>query len=140
VFGANVVMYECLRKANNVLKYLGCMQGLGTGAPLGQLLVLERLEGVALVRLTRKASMVAAAAQLPRDFDKLKEGALLPGYVASVTADAVFVRFLDKLTGRTGIYGCLCLFLTTSLAMSPLLCLSLSLLVSFTMVPPSLCL
>ena len=55
-----------------------------------------------MVKLTRKASLLAAAAQLPSGFSALKGGALLPGYVASVTADSVFVRFLGNLTGRAG--------------------------------------
>ena len=31
---------------------------------------------------------------------QVREAALLPGFVASVTADAVFVRFLGSLTGE----------------------------------------
>ena len=34
--------------------------------------------------------------------EDVKEGMLAPGYVANVTADAVFVRFLGALTGRAG--------------------------------------
>jgi ribosomal protein S1 len=34
---------------------------------------------------------------------QVKETALLPGYVASVSGDAVFVRFLAGVTGRAGI-------------------------------------
>ena len=52
--------------------------------------------------MTRKASLVAAAAQLPAAIEDVKEGTLAPGYVANVTADAVFVRFLGSLTGRAG--------------------------------------
>lgn len=33
----------------------------------------------------------------------MKETSLLPGYVASVSGDAVFVRFLAGRTGRAGI-------------------------------------
>lgn len=53
--------------------------------------------------MTRKASLVAAAAQLPAAIEDVKEGTLAPGYVANVTADAVFVRFLGSLTGRAGL-------------------------------------
>ena len=52
--------------------------------------------------MTRKASLLAAAAQLPATMEDVKEGMLAPGYVANVTADAVFVRFLGALTGRAG--------------------------------------
>jgi rRNA biogenesis protein RRP5 len=49
--------------------------------------------------VTRKHSLVAAAQQLPSSSSDVKEGAVLPGYVASVTGDAVFVRFLAGVTG-----------------------------------------
>ena len=52
--------------------------------------------------MTRKASLVAAAAALPAAIEDLREGTLTPGYVASVTGDSVFVRFLGDLTGRAG--------------------------------------
>jgi hypothetical protein len=55
-----------------------------------------------VVKVTRKASLVAAAAALPASIEGLKEGMLSPGYVASVTGDSVFVRFLGSLTGRAG--------------------------------------
>ena len=64
--------------------------------------MLERLERLGMVRLTRKASLLAAAASLPRAITDVTEGRIAPGYVASVTPDAVFVRFLAGLTGRAG--------------------------------------
>lgn len=51
-------------------------------------------------QVTRKASMVAAAAALPAAVEAVTAGAKLPGYVAHVTGDAVFVRFLGAVTGR----------------------------------------
>ncbi len=54
--------------------------------------LLLHLQTSKTLRLTRKASLLAAAAALPRSFSDVAEGALLPGYVASVTPDAVFVR------------------------------------------------
>jgi hypothetical protein len=47
-------------------------------------------DGVPLLLLTRKASLVAAAAagQLPASVAEVAAGAVLPGYVASVTRDA----------------------------------------------------
>jgi hypothetical protein len=44
------------------------------------------------LRLTRKASLLGAAGTLPSAVEDLKDGQVLPGYVASVTADGVFVR------------------------------------------------
>ena len=49
-----------------------------------------------------KASLVRAAQSLPSSIEDVKPQALIPGYVASVTPDAVFVRFLGSLTGRAG--------------------------------------
>ena len=39
---------------------------------------------------------------VPALLDQVAVGALVPGYVASVTQDSVFVRFLGELTGRAG--------------------------------------
>lgn len=68
------------------------------------------------LRVTRKASLVAAAVQLPVAVEDVKEGMLAPGYVANVTSDAVFVRFLGSLTGRAGLlsyFSLYCFFLYT---------------------------
>jgi hypothetical protein len=62
-----------------------------------------------MLRVTRKASLLGAGGALPGAFGDLAEGTLAPGYVASVTGDAVFVRFLGSLTGRAGESpGCAC--------------------------------
>ncbi len=52
-------------------------------------------------RVSRKPSLLpaAAAGRLPRRFEDVAEAAVVPGFVASVTHDAVFVRFLAGLTG-----------------------------------------
>lgn len=55
-----------------------------------------------MVKLTRKASLIAAASLMPKTLAEVKETSVLPGYVANVTADAVFVRFLGSLTARAG--------------------------------------
>eukprot|EP00887_Chlorella_sp_A99_P001742 scaffold19.g1742.t1 len=81
------------------------------GSRLGPLLVLQRLEGAKKLKLrrerqgSRKASLLAAAGagRLPSEFGQVAESAALQGYVASVTSDAVFVRFLGGLTGRAGL-------------------------------------
>jgi len=51
--------------------------------------------------LSRKTALVdaARAGALPADVTQLVLGATLPGYVASVTQNGVFVRFLGRLTG-----------------------------------------
>ena len=46
--------------------------------------------------------MLQAAVALPCSAEQAAVGSLLPGYVASVTQDSVFVRFLGNLTGRAG--------------------------------------
>jgi len=57
------------------------------------------------VSLTRKASMVRAAPTLPRSNEPealaaLAEGVAVRGFVASLTPNSVFVRFLGRATGR----------------------------------------
>lgn len=85
-----------------IYAYVFMMRLAQAGTQLGPLLVLERLERLGMVRLTRKASLLAAAASLPRAIADVTEGRIAPGYVASMTPDAVFVRFLNGLTGRAG--------------------------------------
>lgn len=65
-------------------------------------MVLERHEAQKQLLVSRKASLVSAAREgrLPTSFSAVREGALLPGYVAGVTADAVFVRFANHVTGE----------------------------------------
>ena len=60
------------------------------------------LQKSSMVKLTMKLSLIRAAKSLPNSIEDVKPGALLPGYVASVTSDAVFVRLLGSLTGRAG--------------------------------------
>ena len=54
--------------------------------------------GDALV--TRKPALLASRDVMPRDINAVSEGLTAPGYVASVTEEAAFVRFLGRLTGR----------------------------------------
>ena len=58
-----------------------------------------------MLRMSRKASLLGVRGALPAALEDLTEGTLAPGYVASVTGDAVFVRFLGSLTGRAGALG-----------------------------------
>lgn len=71
--------------------------------PPGKVLVLEQMWQKRMVRVSRKPCLMAAAAAgkgaLPKSFDDVREGAVLTGYVGSVTSDAVYVRFLAGLTG-----------------------------------------
>jgi hypothetical protein len=52
------------------------------------------MQRIKMVRVTRKASLLAAAAAgaLPSELEDVHEAALLPGYIASLTADAAYVR------------------------------------------------
>ena len=61
------------------------------------------LQGSAFVQLTRKASLLAAAALIPKTVSDVKEIMILPGYITGVTNDACYVRFLGHLTGRAGL-------------------------------------
>ena len=44
--------------------------------------------------------MVDNALVLPKSYDDLYENLQVPGYVVSITEDALFVRYLNRLTGR----------------------------------------
>ena len=90
---------------------------LTVGASLGPLLILERAAKARGLVVTRKPSMVRAAtavaastsgggeaaSALPADPAAVSPGAVLPGFVASVTPDALFIRFLNRCTGRVGL-------------------------------------
>lgn len=54
-------------------------------------------------QVTRKQSMVAAAASLPSSITDVAPGACLPAYVAGVTPKAVLVRLLGRVQGRAGL-------------------------------------
>ena len=75
---------------------------LAVGATVGPLLVLDGGGGSRPATVTRKRSLVRAAASLPGGAraPPLAVGAVLPGYVASVTPTAVFVRWIGRATGR----------------------------------------
>ena len=51
---------------------------------------------IGVVKLSRKSSLLSAAAggALPSAIEDVRESALLPGYVASLTPDAAFIRCL----------------------------------------------
>ncbi len=53
-----------------------------------------RMQRIGAVRLSRKASLLAAATggALPSVLEDVREAALLPGYIASLTPDAAYVR------------------------------------------------
>ncbi len=75
---------------------------LEVGAVLEDLVVLEKLETVQQVRLTNKDSIRRhiASGEMPMRLEDVHVGSVLPGFVASVAGDAVYVRFVDHLTGR----------------------------------------
>lgn len=74
-------------------------EAISPGSSLGQMIVLELVAHGNMLLLSRKQALVRAAESLPATFEEVKESALLPGYVASVTADAVYIRFLGRVTG-----------------------------------------
>ena len=61
------------------------------------------LQGSGIVKLSRKSSLITAAASLPKAISDVKEALLVPGYITNVTNDACYVRFLGQLTGRAGL-------------------------------------
>ncbi len=61
------------------------------------------LQGSGIVKLSRKSSLITAAAALPKAISDVKEAMLMPGYITNVTNDACYVRFLGQLTGRAGL-------------------------------------
>ena len=79
---------------------------------MGRVIVLQDRSRQGGLTVSRKASLIAAAKMLPSELGQVAEGALVPGYVASITEDSVFVRFLKDLTGRAG--ESLCPFMGSS--------------------------
>ena len=61
------------------------------------------MQGSGFVKLTRKSSLITAAAALPKAISDVKEAMLVPGYITNITNDACYVRFLGQLTGRAGL-------------------------------------
>lgn len=78
---------------------------LKVGSTLENLVVLERLDSIQQVRITNKNSIRTAVVEgtIPEKIEDLKVGSVIPGYIASVSANAVFVRFLGHLSGRVGL-------------------------------------
>ena len=78
---------------------------LRVGDEIPDLVVLERLESIGQLRLTRKMSVREAVKDgvIPENFANVNIGSTITGFVASITEDAVFVRFLGHLTGRAGL-------------------------------------
>jgi len=80
-------------------------EALKVGSKISDLVVLERLDSIGQLKLTRKKSIREAIEEgdISDKIQDLKKGSTVPGYVASVTPNAVFVRFLGHLTGRAGL-------------------------------------
>lgn len=75
------------------------------GSFLGKVMVLQRLRGSKTLLVTCKPSLLGAAEQLPAELEDLTEASIVPGYVVNVVPEGVFVRFLNGLTGRAGMYS-----------------------------------
>lgn len=65
-------------------------------------MVLNQLKGSQTFVVTRKWSLISNAEPSPSSVEDVKEGQILSGFVTNIVADAVFVRFLAGLTGRSG--------------------------------------
>ena len=78
---------------------------LTVGATLPELVVLETRPQTGLTVVSRKACLLraAAAGALPCDLADIRPGVRAPGFIASVTKDACFVRFGGGVTGRAGL-------------------------------------
>lgn len=74
---------------------------LRVGQSLKNLAILEKHEQGHLIILTNKPSLVKAAENrtLPQDFDDLRVGRLICGFVKNITLTGVFVQFGGSLTG-----------------------------------------
>jgi rRNA biogenesis protein RRP5 len=71
------------------------------GQTMSDLVVLSKFEPKHLLTLTNKPALVEAARSrtLVRDFDDIKEGKVIFGFVKNITATAVFVQFGGGVTG-----------------------------------------
>eukprot|EP00798_Chlamydomonas_sp_ICE-L_P000495 gene495-1901_t len=79
-------------------------KALVPGCETGPMVVMERFGGGSPhLKVSRKHSLVQAAASLPKVFEDVKTTAILPAYVSGVTGDAVFVRYLGHVSGRAGL-------------------------------------
>ncbi len=80
-------------------------ESIGVGTVLKDLVVLEKLDQVQRLKLTNKDSIRQAvlSGNMPKTLEDLRVGTVFPGFVASVTSNAVFVRFLDHLTARASL-------------------------------------
>jgi rRNA biogenesis protein RRP5 len=74
---------------------------LRVGQSLKNIAILEKHEQGHLIILTNKPSLVKAAENrtLPQDFDDLRVGRLICGFVKNITLTGVFVQFGGSLTG-----------------------------------------
>lgn len=75
---------------------------LKLGSILEDLVVLEKMDQMQQLKLTNKDSIRQAvlSGKMPKTLEDLRVGTVVPGFIASVTSDAVFVRFLDHVTAR----------------------------------------
>jgi rRNA biogenesis protein RRP5 len=82
-------------------KNISAWKKLRVGQSLKNLLILDKHEQRHLIILTNKPSLVMAAENrtLPQDFDDLRVGNLICGFVKNITLTGVFVQFGGSLTG-----------------------------------------
>ncbi|KAI9785381.1 MAG: rRNA biogenesis protein rrp5 [Geoglossum umbratile] len=82
-------------------KDMSTFKKIRVGQMLRDLVVLEKAENKRLITLTSKPSLVeaASAGKLLTQFDDIKEGNLVSGFVKNITLSGVFVQFAGGLTG-----------------------------------------
>ncbi|KAL9616884.1 MAG: hypothetical protein Q9160_008273 [Pyrenula sp. 1 TL-2023] len=82
-------------------KRQSAMRNVRAGQTMRDLLVMEVLPKLKLVRLCKRPSLVKAASegQFPDSVERLREGMGVKGFVINITDAGVFVRFAADLTG-----------------------------------------
>ncbi|KAK9854523.1 Tetratricopeptide-like helical protein [Penicillium brevicompactum] len=77
------------------------MSKIRVGQKLNDLLVLDIQRAHRLIKVSSRATLKKAAVQknMPGEFEQVKEGSLITGFVRNITPDGIFVEFLGGLTG-----------------------------------------
>jgi len=100
-FGLQAILPVVQLTDGSESKNASAWKKLRVGRLLKNLVVLDKYEQRHLVILTSKPSLIKAAENraLPQDFDDLRVGTLICGFVKNITSTGVFVQFGGGLTG-----------------------------------------
>ncbi|KAG8530236.1 uncharacterized protein KY384_004736 [Bacidia gigantensis] len=81
-------------------KSISTLEHVRVGQTMKSLLVFNKQDKNHLVQLSSKPSMIKAAAaeKVPRNFEDVKKGTEVTGYVNNITSTSVFVQFLGNLS------------------------------------------